>query len=258
MEKPVVFKSGGRQLVGQLHIPEKQRGPMPAVVFFHGFTGNKMEFRRIFVRTARALARMGIASLRFDFAGSGDSEGEFSAMTPTSELQDAREALRFIRRQPGIDKKRIAVLGMSLGGMMAAYMLGEDQALRTGVLWNPVAHPWRRGEKMTDEEKRQLKQMGCIDMHGWALGKGFVDEMKRSAPLKAITKARCPVLLVQGEKDETVPVACAQDYQKAFRKTGRELAVHLVEGAGHCFESLQQDMELLAVTLHWFESHLAK
>ncbi len=252
MEKPVVFKSGRHQLVGQLHRPEKSKGLVPAVVFFHGFTGNKAEFRRVFVRTARALARLGIASLRFDFAGSGDSEGEFSAMTPSSELQDAREALRFLRRQPGIDKKRVGVLGMSLGGMMAAYMLGEDQALCTGVLWNPVAHPNWRGERMTPKEKRELKRMGFVDMNGWALGKGFIDEMKRMNPLKAIAGARCPVLLVQGEKDLTVPSSGAQEYQKAFKKTGYPMAIHLVEGAGHCFESILHEMELISVTLDWF------
>jgi dipeptidyl aminopeptidase/acylaminoacyl peptidase len=257
MEKPVIFKSEGQQVVGMLHLPEKGRGKVPAVVFLHGFTGNKGEFRRVFVRTARALAEIGVASLRFDFRGSGDSGGEFSAMTPSGELQDAREALHFLRKQPEVDGKRIAILGMSLGGMIAAHVLGEDRRLLTGVLWNPVAHPFERYSKsLSPAEKKQLKEMGCIDMNGWALGQAFIADMRKMNPLKAIAGARCPVLLIQGSNDQTVLPSSAADYQKAFRKSGQDMRVHMVNGAGHCFESLRWEMELIGVTLCWLRERL--
>ena len=57
MEKPIVFKSQGQQIIGVVHMPERRKGKVPAVVFFHGFTGTKVEPHRIFVKMARALAR---------------------------------------------------------------------------------------------------------------------------------------------------------------------------------------------------------
>ena len=258
MEKPVFIKSHGERLAGYLHLPERRRGLVPAVVFLHGFTGSKAEFRRSFVRMARALQRVGIASLRFDFRGSGDSEGEFSAMTPTRELQDAREALRFVRRQPGIDPKRVGIVGLSLGGMIAAYILGEDRLVKTGVLWNPVSDPQNRHKnRLTPMDRRQLKEMGFVDMDGWALGQAFLSDMKTFNPLKAIASASCPILIVQASGDQTVPPSSAHAYKKALRKSGQEAAIHLVNGADHCFSSILWDMELIAVTLEWMRTRLA-
>jgi len=79
-----------------------------------------MESHWIFVKCARALARAGIASLRFDFYGSGESDGEFREVTLQGEIADARAAMDFFRRQKGIDPKRLGLLGLSLGGAIAA------------------------------------------------------------------------------------------------------------------------------------------
>lgn len=73
MEIPVVFGKEGHRLVGILHsVDDGER--KPGVVLFHGFTGNKIEPHRLFVKIARKLASIGINVLRFDFYGSGDSE----------------------------------------------------------------------------------------------------------------------------------------------------------------------------------------
>ena len=76
-ERPIVFYNKGQQLNGILHSPVACAALCPAVVFFHGFTGTKVEPHRIFVKTARELAAIGFYALRFDFRGSGDSEGIF-------------------------------------------------------------------------------------------------------------------------------------------------------------------------------------
>ena len=64
-----------------LHLPTARDASCPAVAFFHGFTGTKVEPHRIFVKTARELAAIGFYVLRFDFRGCGDSAGDFSEMT---------------------------------------------------------------------------------------------------------------------------------------------------------------------------------
>ena len=119
-ERVVEFRSGEHVLRGMLHLPEDvpDRGA-PAVLFLHGYTADRIGPHYLFVRASRSLAEAGIASLRFDFAGSGESEGRFRDASLVTELADARVALDFLCRQRGIDPDRIATGGGSSGGTVA-------------------------------------------------------------------------------------------------------------------------------------------
>src|SRR5690242_21961025 len=122
MERLIEFANrADRKLRGMVHFPEPPvNGPVPGAVLLHGFTGDRMESHWLFVKCSRALARSGIASLRFDFFGSGESEGEFREATLETEITDAEDAVRFFRHQDGVDRERIGLLGLSLGGAVAA------------------------------------------------------------------------------------------------------------------------------------------
>lgn len=259
METTITFKSQGMQVVGVLHMPDRRKGKVPAVVLFHGFTGTKVEPHRIFVKQARALARAGIAALRFDFRGSGDSEGEFSNMTLSGELKDARAALAFIRSRPGIDTSRIGVLGLSFGGAVASLLLGNDRDICAAALWAPVGHPSEMSQhRYTAKVERQLKQMGCVDYGGSAVGKCFFDDIGKHQPIKAIVKTRAPVLLIHGSEDQTVPPKTTRDYEVALKKARCAVVRHVVPGADHTFNSLPWEVQVLALTLEWFRCIFAR
>ncbi len=83
MEVYTSFASAGETVAAVLHVPEST--PAPGVIMCHGFTGHKAETHRLFVHTARDFAAHGLAVLRFDFRGSGDSAGDFRDMTITRE-----------------------------------------------------------------------------------------------------------------------------------------------------------------------------
>ena len=76
MQQACYFSNEGQQIAGTVHIPDGP-GPFPGVLLCHGFTGQRIEAHFIFVKMSRALEQAGIASLRFDFRGSGESEGRF-------------------------------------------------------------------------------------------------------------------------------------------------------------------------------------
>jgi uncharacterized protein len=253
-EMPVVFGPRGRNLIGMLHLPAPVRGRKPpCVVFYHGFTGNKHESHRLFVETARALARAGIASLRFDFYGCGDSAGEFSDLTVSTLRADAKAALRFARRQPGIDPSRIGLLGFSLGGMVASLMLGEERRIAAAVLWSPVSDPARLVRmRSTPESDRQLQEMGFADMYGWAVGQQFVKEMNECRPMEALVRTTAPVLLLHGDKDDSVPVECTYECAGALHDAGCSVQVQILPGADHTFSSLKWTVEVVGLTLQWF------
>ena len=256
-EKPITFKVGGEQVVGMLHLPAMRKGKCAAVACFHGFTGSKTESHRLFVKMARMLAAAGTACLRIDFRGSGDSQGDFSQMTIAREVEDARAALKFLRALPGIDTKRIGILGMSMGGMVSAYVLGSDKQIRTAVLWAPVGNPQRLvGSRLNEKTLTQLATMGIADVDGWAVGQAFVDEMLRLDPLAHVVRVKGPVLIIHGDNDLAVPSSETQAYVDALKRAGKKVQYHIVHGADHTFNSLAWETETLAMTFEWFRTML--
>ncbi len=256
IEKPVTFKSERQQIVGMWHQPDGQ-GPFPAVLFLHGFTGNKAEAHRLFVQQARALALAGIASLRFDFRGSGDSEGEFSEMTVARERADAVAALRWLERKDAVDPKRIGLLGMSMGGMIAAFTIAAYPRFRAAALWNPVGYPAAlRARRRTPESDAQLREYGVANNGGYAVGAAFLAELDGLDPVSALAPTRTPVLIVGGTGDETVPITDARAYADAIRAHNGVCVLHEIEGADHTFTAFPWQTECYAATLAWFRDRL--
>jgi len=262
-ETPVVFKSEGQQIVGILHKPawDMARGPAPAhpvVVFFHGFTGHKIEVRRMFVRAARQLAAKGIAALRFDFRGSGDSEGDFSQMRVPGLVADARAALAFARELPGVDPARMGIVGFSMGGMIGASVLAVELSLRAAVLWSPVAHPGALVDDLRSDWTGGGSRRGMIDLGGWSVSRAFMSEYAGTKPLEAFETSRVTarVLLIHGNDDEVVPVGHSYDYQNALRGAGARVKLQVMEGAGHTFESIDLDRRVINATTNWLGRNL--
>ncbi len=251
MEKPVVFRSESQQIVGMLHLAEV-RGRAPAVVFFHGFTGKKVEAHRIFVKTARALAKKGIHCLRFDYRGSGDSEGEFSQMTVASLMADARAAVGFARGVSEVDQERVGVLGFSMGGMIAAQVLAEDARLKAAVLWAPVAE----ASSLLVEDAETIDRKGTRDLGGWAVSRAFVREYSEADPLSGMGQVKVPVLLLHGDEDDSVPMEHSQEYLKVLQQAGSDTALKIIHGAGHAFESVDFERRVVQESTKWLARHL--
>jgi len=239
VELQISFQSGEDQVFGVLHVPAKT--PAPGLVMCHGFTGHKAEAHRLFVSAARDFAEHGILTLRFDFRGSGDSGGEFSEMTVSREIEDAEAALDFLAGRPEADSKRLGVLGLSLGGCIAACLAGRDVRVRALVLWAAVAHLGRLRDRL-------LPAFGdhrVLDMEGWPVGRAFYEELPSIQPLDAVAGYAGPSLVVHGAKDETVPPSDASDYRLAL---GGRCRVHLVKDADHVFSGLGFKSEAISVS----------
>jgi dienelactone hydrolase len=146
-ERVVDFRNQGQKVVGTLTVPDGGNPPYPVVLFFTGFTGIRDEVpitgtdEGIFSRTARRLAEHGIASLRFDFRGFGDSEGQRESLTLTGEINDASAAIDYLATLPEIDLQRLGLIGLSLGGLVAAETAARDPRVQSVVLWSPLASP---------------------------------------------------------------------------------------------------------------------
>ncbi|HEX9654870.1 MAG TPA: alpha/beta fold hydrolase [bacterium] len=256
-EKPVTFQRDNLQLVGVLHVPEKSQAKSPAVLMLHGFTGHKSETHFIYTQLARDLAENGIVALRFDFAGSGDSQGEFADMTILSELEDAKAALEFLRKQEGIDAANTGLLGFSLGGCVAALLAGDRPTLKAMVLWAPVAYPQENFRDLPDRfPEKQMGKKTIHDMNGFYVGKLFFDQLLEIKPLQAIEKFSSPTLIIHGDADSSVPPAASWAYGDILRKNDPRSQLEIIPGAGHTFANLEHTNRVISLTTSWFKKYL--
>lgn len=105
------------------------------VVFCHGFRGERTGPNRTFVTTARRLAETGIASVRFDQYGSGDSEGDFA----DSSFTEWVGTIVAVAQQEADRGRRVALLGQSMGAS-AALCAAAELSLAAVVAWVPDAN----------------------------------------------------------------------------------------------------------------------
>jgi len=248
MELPLAFASDGEQIIAVLHVPEHR--PAPGIIMCHGFTGNKAESHRIFVNMARELRDHGIAALRFDFRGSGDSAGEFREMTVSREIADAQAAFDLLASRSEVDASRLGVLGLSLGGCVAACLAGQEPRVKALALWSASAHPERIGQRVAAD----FGDKDVIDYQGWGLGRGFVDDVPNARPLERARGYQGPSLVVHGTADESVPVSDAREFSDVL---GEQCRLHTIQGASHVFNSLAWKSEAIRVTREFFVEALS-
>jgi len=133
-ESSVEFPSSGALLRGVVHRPAGE--PVAGLVFVHAFAEEKKCAHRPFVEMARAACEAGVAVLRFDFRGCGDSEGEFEDATLDDWRRDLRAALAFAPANLG--GERMGLLGLRLGAALAAELAEAEITLACLALWEPV------------------------------------------------------------------------------------------------------------------------
>lgn len=255
MEKQVSFTVRGLKLYGMLHLPES-RGPFPALSFFHGFTGQRVEPHRLFVKASRRLAKEGVATLRFDFRGSGESDGDFKDATVSGELEDAQASIDFLSAQDGVDENRLGVLGLSMGGFVASRLAAQDRRVKSLVLWAAGATAPRmfpRYVHLAGQNRHRWLEQGEWDFGGNVLGSRFLRDLERmKSHLPVLTRFKGKALVLHGDRDASVPVSEAEIYRKTLKKA----KVQILKGADHTFNRSDWEKTVIDTTVHWVKKNL--
>jgi uncharacterized protein len=264
MQKAVEIQSNGLTLRGMLHVPNDIKGKIPVACIFHGFTGNKMEPHFIFVKLSRMLEEKGIASVRFDFGGSGESDGDFVDMTISKELVDAKNILDFVKTLDFVDKNKIGVVGLSMGGAVASMLAGDcSNDVAALCLWAPagvmatLAVEYMNKHITDSTDPLNTGNIGnspeSFDIGGLLLGKGFVEDILKVDIYEKASHYNKNVLILHGDKDPTVPLAASEKYLETY---GTNAALHIVEGADHTFNTKAWEDEVLDFSLGFLEGEL--
>jgi len=167
-----------------------------AVVLLHGLGANRLQmFRR-----AQWLHETGFATLLFDFRGCGESGGNSSL--GYGERLDVAAALRFIQEEKGVSQ--VALIGQGLGAAASAMAVNEWRSVRGAVLE-------RLFENLENAMRARVRlKIGPLEplvtpLFVWQIRPRFGFAPEDLAPVKQIGKAKCPILLGYGGKDQTVP-----------------------------------------------------
>jgi len=253
-EEFVAFPNKGERIVGTLHIPE--RTPAPAVIFCHGFTGNRIESHRLFVHAARELCRRGFGALRFDFRGSGESEGLFESMTISEEMGDLTAAINWLYDRMEILRDRIGIVGLSLGGVVALLTAVGDGRIKGVCTWGTPAEfggLQNTARNILGEAKiEELMVKTHFDLpSGDRVGRDFLmDALRHDISGSAARISPRPFLIIHGTNDNLVPVSHAE---KLFNNAKEPKEKFLVEGADHTFNRWDWQWKVINRTAEWFE-----
>jgi pimeloyl-ACP methyl ester carboxylesterase len=126
-ERPITFGSKGIKLNGTIFTPGKAGKPdrLPGAVMCHGYGNDQVSFQN----SARSLAAEGIITLTFDFRGHGSSGGKLDG----SIIEDVMDAWEYLQNQPGVDRKRMGLIGHSMGAFSAILAAGKLNKARVLV-----------------------------------------------------------------------------------------------------------------------------
>jgi uncharacterized OsmC-like protein/alpha/beta superfamily hydrolase len=204
---PVRFPNGsGQMLAGRLDLPPNGT-PRAYALYAHCFTCGKDV--RSAVNIGRALAREGIAMLRFDFTGLGESEGDFADTTFSGNVADLKAAARFLTEKYQAPK---ILIGHSLGGtavLEAAHEIPSSVAVVTiGAPADPehvarLLGPAR--EKIEEEGAATVTLVG----REFRFKKSFLDDLKMRPWADNLRGLRKALLVFHSPADKTVDISNA-------------------------------------------------
>lgn len=256
MHKIFFNSKDGTRFCGVWHVPLKKTSK--AIIFAHGITSNKDE-EGIFITLAELLKDHGFAVFRFDFRGSGESDGKSVNLTIRSEIEDLSSVIRLVEKK---GYKHLGLLGASFGGSIAVlYSSGHQGELKSLCLWNPVLNYEHCFLAPTTEWiKNRINHMrGDFEKQGWTtlgskkyiIGKSLFIEMEQFFPYKELKKIKIPTIILHGTEDKHVPYTDSKKY------TQDQCELVTIIGASHGFhEKGVIEEQALQTTLNFFKDNL--
>ena len=220
--EPVLIDGDHGRLKAFIQKPELKQGEKcPMVIFCHGFSGTKDG--PLFELIADTLQAHGIASIRFDFNGHGESEGEFKDMTVPNEIQDAKKVVEYVRDLRYVSD--LAIVGHSQGGVVASMTAGQlseelgAPAFKAVALMAPAAvlrDDAIRGSTMGKsydpfDPGEYVELWGGLKLGGNYIRTAFTLPIYETA-----AKYQGPALIVHGTADRVVPYTYGERFYQIW------------------------------------------
>lgn len=242
VEEQAVVESRGVDMPVTFVRPGSGSESVPLVIMAHGHGGTRDEAGG-FERVANELSINGVASIRMDFPGCGESSEPFTENFLTNMLADIRAAREFAAGHQQIDSQRTGILGYSMGGRLAMLATAED-AYSTVVLWAPVAgngsesmFDFLGGQEAYGQLAAEAREAGFTVLRTpWGaeqhLSSQWFTDMEETNPLSVIHEYEGALLVIYGNRDNAInPRYAKQAIASAVRSRPR--VEQIVDGGGH-------------------------
>lgn len=243
----------GHRVAAILTIPNN--GTDMIAILCHGFLSSKTS------STNNALTRMliahGIATFRFDFFGQGESEGPFDRITTRLAVDQAHRAVELMREKR---YRRIGLMGSSFGGLVSILTASQRTDLACLALKCPVVDFAEELQlEFGDDGMAQWKSTDTIPniMGGpdrITLRYAFYEDALRQIAYVPAQSITAPTVIVQGDKDEHVPLHQSRQLYEALRV---EKHLELLPGADHQFTKGPDFTQMTQVIADWLIQHLS-
>lgn len=254
-----------------IQLPAKSaRGEeLPLVVLCHGFTGNRQGDGH-FAPLAEDLATHGIATVRLDFAGCGDSTEPYANYTLANMAADVDSVIGYMQATYGTGKT--ALVGHSMGGRLASLYPQLGQYPVTALaLWSPANGTGLQGLEFlsidnfaaVEELAARADAEGSVAAWGVELSAAYIDGMRDSDPNAALQESGLPVLLTYSGNERILSDTTQTETKAAVESLpdGQVVLDPFVNG-DHNYTSedpatnTQLDADLRQVTVDFLTSHL--
>lgn len=218
----------GQMLSAKIELPIDQH-PHNCAIFAHCFTCSKNLNAIRFI--SQALTQEGIAVLRFDFTGLGDSEGDFADTSFSSNIEDLIAAAEFMSKEY---ESPSLLIGHSLGGaavLLAKHQIPSVKAIATiGAPYEPahVSHLLQSGVE-------EIKEKGIAEVNiggrPFTVKKKFLEDLEQlSSSHSVINNLNTGLLVIHSPQDTTVEIENATKIYKAAQHPRSFLSI---DGADH-------------------------
>lgn len=229
----------GLRLAGTLVTPGDQ--PASSAVLVHG-GGVTRDEGGFFTRLAFGLAEAGIASMRFDFRGHGESQGRQEDLTICGIVNDISAAVGHMRAMSAQDDP-VNLIGTSFGGGIAAFFAARyPECVRRLVLLNPLLdykkrfiddQPYWHDDRIDEKHGKQLREDGFVaHSPSFKLGRALLNEVFYVEPHRFLGQIQAPTLFVHGTRDTFIPVSSSR---WAVEQVTADARLIEVDGSQHGF-----------------------
>ncbi|MEZ4601670.1 MAG: bifunctional alpha/beta hydrolase/OsmC family protein [Syntrophotaleaceae bacterium] len=214
VQKISFSNAGGERLAAVLTLPEDEK-PIAFALFAHCFTCTKHISAAAHI--AHALTRQRIAVLRFDFSGHGESAGELSEATFSSQISDLVAAAGFLEERYEGPK---ILIGHSLGGtavLHAAERIATTRAVVTLAAPSDPGHIAKLVEESRDEIERTGEATLLLNGRPFTLQKEFLEDIEAQDTRDVIRRLDAALLVMHSPRDLVVGIDHAAEIYLAAR-----------------------------------------
>lgn len=245
------YNDAGEKLAGSLHLPESSgASPETAFVWGHCFTCSR--HTGILRDISRTLAEKGFASLRFDFSGNGQSQGDFSATSYSKHIRETEQAMLFLEEK---GFSRFFLGGHSMGAAIAVLTAAKQKKVK-GVCALAGRLGSREGLQIfSQKQMRELEERGRLRFESRGrkleLDAAFFADMKQYDIPAAVKKLTVPLLVIHGDQDEIISVENA----RSAKEINAAVQVEIIAGADHMFLNAKHRADICTRVGKWVEKN---